>query len=181
MIDDSELVENYLLGEEKAFEAIVDRYIKPVYGFVFRFTGHVEESNDLVQDIFLKVWKNLKKFDPEKSFKAWIFTIARNTVFDWLRKQKSIVFSDLDTEDQSFAETIADTEPIADEVLFQKENQDALNRAIGELSEETRELVLLRLGEELTFDEIAEIVGKPMNTVKSKYRRALLELKRKLS
>ncbi len=107
--DDRQLIYDYLKkGDEKSLEILIQRYLKPVYGFAYRYVGNVQEAEDIAQEVFVKVWKNLKKpalslskgFDPKKgNFKAWIFTIAKNTAFDFLKKKKSLQFSDLQKEE----------------------------------------------------------------------------------
>ena len=92
-LSDEHLVSKYLSGEKEALEILIRRYLKPVYGFVYKYTGGVSETEDISQDVFIKVWKNLKKFDQVKNFKTWLFTIAKNTTLDFLRKKKMIPFS----------------------------------------------------------------------------------------
>jgi len=84
---DSQLIADYLKGDEKSLEILFGRYLKPIYSFVYRFVGEGQEVEDVVQDIFLKVWRNLKKFDRSRSFKTWIFSIAKNTAIDYLKKK----------------------------------------------------------------------------------------------
>ena len=89
---DNELVKDYLEGKENVFEILVKRYTRPLYSFVWRLCGNKESSEDIVQETFLKVWKNIKQFDHSKSFKVWIYTIARNSTYDFLRKKKLVMF-----------------------------------------------------------------------------------------
>ncbi len=178
---DSQLIVDYFNGNVTAFEELVGRYLQPIYTFVFGFCRNAEEASDLTQEVFLKAWKNLKKFNLERNFKTWIFTIARNTVFDWLRKKKSVLFSDLDTDETTFSETLSDTEPLADELFMRKELVKDLERALDKIPVDSKVILLLYHREECTFEEIAEIVGKPMNTVKSQYRRALMLLRKQLA
>lgn len=155
-------------------EAIIKQYIKPIYNFIFRLSGNAEEANDITQEVFIKVWKNLKKFDPDKNFKTWIFTIARNTVFDWLRKRKNILFSE---KEEYFEETIVDIEPLPDEVFVNGELAQELENVLSKIRPDFREIILLHYTEELTFEEISKIVGKPLNTVKSQHRRVLHQIR----
>ena len=97
---DIELLEAYLDGDEQAFKILINRYTPLLYNFVARLAGR-ESAPDIVQEIFIKVWKNIRKFDIEKaSFKTWVFTIAKNTATDFLRKKKDLHFSDLDIDDE---------------------------------------------------------------------------------
>jgi RNA polymerase sigma-70 factor (ECF subfamily) len=179
MKEDSQLVKEYLDGDEASIKELVDRHIKSVYGFVYRLTGLQNDAADIAQEVFIKIWKNLKKYDPKQSFKAWMMAIARNTAIDWMRKRRNLVFSDLNYEDDGeyFEDTLADTTPLAEELFEKKETKDLVEGAIANLPIGFREVVLLRHGEELSFEEVSDVLGKPLNTVKSQYRRALLKMR----
>lgn len=174
---DEELIQQYLNGDESAFERLVERHLTPLYGFIYRLSGNPEEATDLTQETFLKAWKNIRNFDQERSFKTWLFAIARNTVFDYLRKKKQVLFSELDTENESFESSLEDTAILPEELFAQNESQQQVEQTLLNLSPEYRSIVLLHDTDSLTFEAIAEIVGKPMNTVKSQYRRALLQMR----
>ncbi len=178
---DSRLVEECLSGNNGAFELIVNRYLKSIYNFAFRFCNSADEANDLTQEVFLKVWKNLKRFNPNQGFKTWLFAIARNTIIDWLRKNKSVAFSSLDTEEERFEDSLVDIDPLPDEVLSRKEIAHELEKALIKIPPHYKTIILLHDIEDLSFEEIAKIVGRPMNTVKSQYRRSLLMLRKYLS
>lgn len=140
--------------------------------------GDKEGAEDITQEVFLKVWKNLEKFDPETGgLKTWIFAIARNAAIDSLRKKRNIVFSELDSEEQSFEETLPDKEPLPDEIFERKNLAEELANALSKIKPELREIVLLKHIEEMTFEKIGQVVGKPMDTVKTQYRRALNQLR----
>lgn len=167
-------------------EEIVEKYLKRVYGFIFRLISHREEAEDIAQEVFVKIWKNLAKYDSRQNFEAWLFTITRNTVIDWSRKKKPILFSELkkdwgETEkDHDFASNIPDLEALPEELFARKELTEQLNQALEKLPANRREIVLLHLENDFSFEEIAKIVGQPMNTVKSQYRRSLLLLRQYL-
>lgn len=170
-------------GKELIIEDIVKDYLGLVYSFVFRLTGEREEASDITQEVFVKVWKNLKKYKSEYNLKNWILTIARNTAVDWLRKKRPLVFSKLDQEGEEgkkeFAENLEDPNLLQDEIFAQKDLKEKLGEIINTLPFNWREVLLLHLEEELTFEEISKLVGRPMNTVKSQYRRALMSLHQK--
>ena len=180
--DDNELVKEYLEGKEGAFELLVKRYTRPLYSFVWRLCGNKESSEDIVQDTFLKVWKNIKKFDLERNFRVWIYTIARNSTYDFLRKKKLIMFSEMDNvnEESSFEENLADTSPIADQLFEEKEASKNINESIKLLPERYREVVILRHETGMTFEDISDTLKEPMNTVKSRYRRAIIKMQETL-
>lgn len=177
--DDANLINDYIGGEEKAFEVLTRRHLKAVYNFAYRFTGKKEESEDIAQETFFKVWKNLKKYRQGENFKTWLFGIARNTAIDYLRKKKSLNFSDFKNEggENYFEENIRDPEPLPDEILKKSEDGELAKKLLAELSPEDREVIIFHHYHSLTFQEIADIVQKPLNTLKSRYRRAMIKLR----
>lgn len=180
MDKDLELINLYIHGDDGSLKEIIEKYTPQIYNFVRRFVG-TNESDDITQEVFIKVWKNLKKFNQNKSsFKTWIFTIARNTVIDFLRKKKSILFSSLDSE-ESFSESIIDEAILPDEVLQKLQDVDLLNSLLEKLPEIYQSVLVLHYQEEMSFDEISQIIGKPLNTVKSHHLRAILKLKKMIA
>ena len=181
-IEDNELIKNYLEGEEGSFEIIVKKYTRPLYSFVWRLCGNKESSEDIVQDTFLKVWKNLKKFDLERNFRVWIYAIARNSTYDFLRKKKLIMFSEMDNieENSTFEENLADTTPIADQIFEEKETAKTIKEVIKSLSPKYKEVVILRHETGMTFEDISDTLKEPMNSVKSRYRRAIIQMQEML-
>ncbi len=178
---DHELVTTYLQGDESALPALVARHLKPVLNFVYRLVGNRADAEDITQETFFKAWKSLKKYNKDKSFKTWIFTIARNTAIDALRKRKEVVFSQFDTDGGNvLIDTLPDPEPLPDELFARIGDAENIDRVLKELSSAAREVIVLRYHEDLTFDEIGRILGKPLHTVKSQHRRALLALKKLL-
>jgi RNA polymerase sigma-70 factor (ECF subfamily) len=162
-------------------ELIINRYLKPIYNYAFRITGNKSEAEDITAEVFVKVWKNLKKVDENKNLKVWIFAITRNTAIDSLRKRKNISFSQIDSPAGEFEENIADIEPLPDEIFLRKELAKELETALSKIRPDFREIILLHYTEGLTFEEISEIVSKPLNTVKSHHLRALSALRKLLT
>jgi RNA polymerase sigma-70 factor, ECF subfamily len=177
--NDNELVESYLQGDESSLKTLIDRYTSPVYNFIFRLCGE-NDCADLTQETFIKVWKNLKKFDQGASFKAWLFSIARNTSIDFLRKKRSVLFSDFDNN-ENFEQSLPDNGPSVEEISTLAEDKKILDEAISKLPFHYRTVLLLHYVEGFTFKEIGEILDKPLNTVKSHHHRALAELKAALT
>ena len=184
---DEELAILYKEGNKEAFKGLINRYTFPLYNF----TAHIVNQNDasdVVQEIFIKTWKSIHKFDEKKaSFKTWIFTIARNTAIDFLRKKRNLLFSDIPARqlaggekesenENSFAENIPDENLLPDEVLIKLEDSEFLNRTLEKLNIKEKEILILYYQEELTFDEIGKILQKSLNTVKSTHRRAIIKL-----
>lgn len=179
-LTDQELALAARAGEAVAFDILVRRHAAPVYRFVFRLVKDGPTAEDITQETFLKVWKNLKRFNPEKSFKAWIYRIARNTAFDWLKKKRAFPFTELEGEDGETAEVgeMADEAPLPDELVLSQELRVELAAALDRLAPRARSVVLLHEIDDLTFQEIADVSDEPLNTVKSRYRRALVELRK---
>lgn len=176
MEEDHLLIKKYLDGDQFTLKMLIDKHTSSIYNFSSRFVGK-EQAKDVTQEIFIKVWKNLKNFDIKKSqFKTWLFTIARNTVTDYLRKKKSIPFSSLG-EDNLIEETIEDDSPLQDEAFQKLQDKEMLNKILEEIPSHYREILILYYQEDMTFKEIGEILGKPLNTVKSHHFRAIKIIK----
>lgn len=175
---DGELVQNSIIEDKGSFDELVHRYTTPIYNFAYRLTGNIEYAEDITQDTFIKVWKNLKKYDSKYSFKSWIFTIARNTTTDFLRKKKSILFSNLEMPDNTpFESTIADTTELPLESLMKLEEKEILSETLKQLPIDYQTVLILHYQNDMTFEEIGKTMGKPLNTVKSWHRRALIKLR----
>ncbi len=172
---DEELIKAYLGGEEKSLRILIQRYLRVIYNFSHRYAGTKADAEDIAQEVFVKVWKNLGRFNPETSFRTWLFAIAKNTAIDWLRKKKAIPFSRFDTEDgNALEETLADLAPLPDSVAEQK---SFLDNTLNQLPPNHRAVLRLRYQDHLNFGEIGKVLKKSLNTVKSQHRRALLTLR----
>lgn len=168
MDSDQELISNYFGGDEKSLEILIQRYLKPIFSFVCRYIGNEREAEDITQEVFVNVWRHLKKFDQRKgSFKTWLFSIAKNAAIDFLKKKRTA----------PFPESFADPSPLADELLEQQGIARMLESAMSRLSPKYRMVIFLRYNDHFTFREISETLGEPLNTIKSRHRRAVLMLK----
>jgi RNA polymerase sigma-70 factor (ECF subfamily) len=187
---DEQLVWRYLKrNDEYALEDLIKRYLPLIYAFVCNYTGNRDNAADITQEVFVKVWQNLKKpalslskgFDPKKgSFKTWIFTIAKRTAIDWLKKKNALPFSAIQNEarDDNFANSLTDESPSVVEQLVLKETSKKLSFVLTQLPGAYNSVVNLRINDDLNFREIAERLNKPLNTVKSQYRRGISLLKK---
>ena len=176
---DQQLVAAYLAGEGRAFDILVTRYLRLVYSVTFYYAKNEAEAEDLSQDVFIKVMRHLKRFDPSMAFKPWLMRIARNHSLDWVKKKKPFLMADLETEEgEDILDTIVDCAPLPDELAKRQEALDELDHALGILSPKDRLVIQLRYLKELSFREIAEELGEALDTVKSRARRALLKIRK---
>ncbi len=176
---DIELIQDHIKGNKDSLAFLIERYYKQIYNFVYRFVYCEQDANDITQDTFIKMWKNIRKIKKDKNFKSWLYTIAKNTTLDFLKKKKSLVFSDFENEegDNILLEIIKDEDLLPDELLEKKDLKNLLDNAISRLSISYRTVILLHHGEEMTFKEISEILKESIDTVKSRYRRGLIMLR----
>lgn len=168
---------------ELDLEILVKRHLNEVYNFIYRLVGDETLASDLTQETWIKVWRHLKRYDSTQPFKPWLFKIAKNTTLDFWRKRQELPFSTLDQleEGYEFAETIADESELPDQLLSRAEVKAELKAALAALPALDREIILLHQADDLTFNQIGEIFGQSLNTIKSRYRRAMLALRDLLS
>jgi RNA polymerase sigma-70 factor (ECF subfamily) len=180
---DQQLIKNYLKGDDKALDLLVKRYLKPIYRFVYGYSQTSQNAEDITQETFLKVWKNIKKYDNKKSFKVWVYTIAKNTALDYLKKKNPVLFSQFEKQDgkNTFIENIKDLADLPDVIAEKKNIKDMLGFAIKSLSENYQSVLTLYYTENMNFREIAETLGESINTIKIRHRRGLILLKHGLN
>lgn len=178
-LTDEQLAESAKSGDEAAFKQLMDRYMNAIYGFALQYARNEEDAEDIAQDSFFKTWKHLRRFTKGRAFKPWLYAIARNTALDHLKKKKAAVFSDLDDAetDTSFADTLKDPEPLPHKVFEDAQTALLLEESLKILHPDHRAVLVLHYHEEMTFEEIADAMEKPMNTVKSWHRRALARIR----
>lgn len=180
---DWQLINDALKNDQTALELLVKKYLPLVYSITNYYAKNSDDAQDITQEVFVKVWKNLKKFNPEKNFYNWIFEIAKNTSLDWLKKKKAIPFSNFEdkTGQNYLADTIADQTPDPYELAQESNSKETLHLAIDQLSFPYQEVVKMHNEKEMTFQEIANLTNQPLNTVKSRHRRALNLLRKILT
>ena len=178
---DAELVHLVLEGDDHALKELVDRHLQSVYTFCLRYTGSPEDAQDAAQETFLKAWKKLQRFDTSKSFRTWLFAIAKNSATDLMRKRKSVPLSKFDSEENNvLTDTLADPEPLPDELFARASLASDAREALEQLPPRDRAILSLRYDEEESFENIARILKIPANTVRSLHRRALIILRKLL-
>jgi len=183
---DEDLMVAYQRGEVRAFELLLTRHRKPVFNFILRFVGDRETAEDLLQETFMRVIKGSDAYKRQAKFTTWLYTIARNLCVDQTRRRKHRKHASLDapmsaSEDSgTLLDVIPGNEMASDRKSVNKELHETMQRAIAGLSEEQREVFLMREFLDLPFKQIAEVVGVPENTVKSRMRYALEKLRLEL-
>ncbi|HET9087098.1 MAG TPA: RNA polymerase sigma factor [Acidobacteriaceae bacterium] len=182
------LVRRCLQGDGHAWQQIVELQYRRVYGICYRFTGSSGDSEDLTQEVFLKVYRNLKSFDVERgSFQSWLTTLTRNLLVDHFRRTRSeqtthsldAGWDDPDSM-QSPAETVESRNLNPLEVSMSREIQAMVQKALLHVSPELREAVILRDLKDMDYKEIAQVLRIPEGTVKSRISRGRMELARLL-
>jgi RNA polymerase sigma-70 factor (ECF subfamily) len=179
---DATLIREYLDGNKTSFDALVLRYTKLVYSVALHFVKQPADAEDVTQDVFIKVLRNLKRFDAQKSFKPWVLQIARNQALDWLKKKKPLLLSELESpEDMSILDALPDPQPLPDAIVQMGQDADRLSSVVRQLSATERKVIFLRYIKQFSFNEIAEELHEVMDTVKSRHRRAIAKLRKLLS
>ena len=177
---DKELILRFQQGDELAYVELVNRYRNRLINFVFRFVGTKEESEDIVQDTFVKLYEKKDYYRPINEFSTWIFTIASNLAKTELRKRKrrkTSSLSDLGLENKDFDVPVQDT---TDEETLDEFADSQIQDAIQSLQIHFRKALILRDIEELSYEEISKILDVPLGTIKSRINRARLQLQEML-
>ena len=178
---DAELVHAVLFEDKNAYALLLDRYMSSVYKFAYRYVRYPAEADDVTQEAFVRAWKNLKKFDTTRNFKTWLFTIARNAALDFIKKKKPLLFSRIIEEEErldAFLAPYMGTAELPDEMFDRSVAKAGVTSALGALPTPYRTVLAMRYNDNLKFREIAEALGEPIDTVKSKHRRGLLLLRK---
>jgi len=184
---DAQCIERFLSGETKAYEELVLRYQDRIYYLALRYLRQADEAQEVTQEIFVKVYQAIKTFRGEAKFSTWLFQVAVNHCknrIKYLRRRHFYTRESLDQtadgeSDQPQRQYAADT-PDPTAAVQSGEIQRLVRQAIDELSEDHREAIILRDLQDLSYEEIAEITGQPVGTIKSRIHRARLELAAKL-
>jgi len=180
-LSDVQLLSAVVLGDIGAFEKIVNRYKGRLYNFVFRFVGDQETAEDIVQETFLRAYRRRREYRAIANFSTWLFTIAGNLAKSELRRRKRWRLLSLDWDDDAGnGMEIADESLRPDTMAESSMTDMRIQEAIDSLPSNYKQVVILRDIEGLSYQEIAEIVGCPVGTVKSRVNRGRLRLQQKL-
>ena len=154
-------------GDTAAFAALVRRHQDRVFGFILRMLDARDEAMELTQDVFVKAWQALPGWRPEARFSTWLLQIARNAALDQLRRRRVVQFAPLDD-----GMDVADTAPGPEARYASRQRQALLENALQQIAAEHREILLLREIEDLSYAELAAVLGIAEGTVKSRLARA---------
>lgn len=181
---DEELMRAVQAGDEAAFPLLYRRYERRLLAFLVPYVGHLALAEDILQETFLRVFRQRASYEPRGAFRTWIFAIARNLALDQLRRRRSLRESTSPFGDESRVgggpERLLDPAPDPLGVLAGRDAATALRAALRELTEEDRAVILLSRLEGLRYREIAEILGSTEGAVKVRAHRALLALRKRL-
>jgi RNA polymerase sigma-70 factor (ECF subfamily) len=172
-VDLNAIIRECLEGRPGAWETLMNTYAKRVFNMAYQFCGRREEAEDLAQEIFLKLYNSLSKFDFQKNFTAWLLTMAKNYLIDEYRRTKWERTQRDEFDERVLAQTSLSG---PEESLVRKESRAIIWEGLNRLSSEMRMAVILRDLQGRSYEEMAEILGLPLGTVKSRVNRARIAL-----
>ncbi|HEX6046900.1 MAG TPA: sigma-70 family RNA polymerase sigma factor [Pyrinomonadaceae bacterium] len=173
VVIDSDLVASAIGGAEGSFEELVRRYQRPISAYVYRMVGNYESALDLTQEIFIKVYSSLNRYRSEFKFSTWIYKIAHNAAVDHLRRtatrEQSLVVG---SEGDQFDLPIESKRLSPEQESERRERRVEIETVVRALPAHYRELIILRHSQDLSYEEIVEVTGLPLGTVKNRLFRA---------
>ncbi len=173
---DPEIITKAIHKDLTAFEEVVFAFEKPIFNYLFRLLGSRLDAEDAVQTTFIKVYKHLTSYKPEKKFSTWVFAIATNTAYDLLRKRKYVIETDLSEADTYINETKLGEDPYY--TAEREVNAQMVQKHLNQLKPVQKNLILLYYYKEFSLQEIADLLNMPLGTVKTNLFRAREELKK---
>ena len=182
-LSDEDVMEYFQGGYEEGFNILVERYQDKIYNFIYRYTRCHEDCEDLVQETFLRVFRSKHAYERIAKFSTWLYTIALNLAKSHYKRSSrmtTVSISGVDEHNQEKEIEIADLTIGQDEVLNDRINIGFVEKALDCIPPEFKEVVVLRDLQHLTYEEIMEITGLPMGTVKSRINRGRVRLQKYL-
>lgn len=172
-LTDGELIVDAVNGRADGFEELVRRYQRPITSYVFRMLGDYEASLDVTQEVFIKVYNSLRKYSAEYKFSTWLYRIAHNAAIDHMRRN-SVSPQSIEAEnaDGTYQLQIECRRPSPEQDHEQSEWRTEIDSVVKCLPPSYRDLILLRHSRDLSYDEIADVTGLPLGTVKNRLFRA---------
>lgn len=172
-VADGELVQSALAGRESGFEELVRRYQRPIAAYVYRMVGDYDSALDLTQEVFIKVYNSLGRYRSEYKFSTWIYKIAHNAAIDHLRRHTAREQSLSNSDVPERQEIVLESRRLTPEQESERnERCSEIETVVQLLPHAYRELIVLRHSHDLSYDEIAEVTGLPLGTVKNRLFRA---------
>jgi RNA polymerase sigma-70 factor (ECF subfamily) len=181
---EEKLIKKIKKGDRDAFAELVELYKDKIYQVAYRLVGNAQEAEDVAQETFLRVYANLGHYDPAYKFSTWVYRIATNLSIDLLRKRKLVYSIDKEapgTDGIDWHDRLADQQPNPEEQTITGELQVQVQQAIDSLSPKYRAIMILRYIEDLSLQEISEVVKLPISTIKTRIHRGRESLKKKLN
>lgn len=179
----SELIKKAIEGDESAYKNLLENYRGAIYNLLYKMVRNKEETEDLVQEAFMKAFKALPSFNEEYAFSTWLYKIAVNNCIDHMRKKKLQTYSinkPVQSKDGELDREFPDTSMSPDKSILSEERASIIETAIDELPENYKTAIILRHSEEKSYEEISKILNIPLGTVKARIFRAREMLKKKL-
>jgi RNA polymerase sigma-70 factor, ECF subfamily len=178
-------VQRLRANDDAAYDELVRVYHASIFHVAYRMLGDSGDASDVVQEIFLKVFRNINGFKGESSLKTWIFRIAFSEILNrlrwWKRRHRHATVSlDEDQNGNGYGYQLSDSTPGPEQILQSKEQEQAIQQALKKLSSDHRSIIILRDIEGFSYGEIAEVLGVSIGTVKSRLARARADLKKSL-
>ena len=179
---DEELVSRSIGGDQDSFNQLVLRWERPIYALAYRVIGREEDARDVCQETFLRAFRALNGFRGQAKFSSWLYRIALNLCRDWIRRERRTPIVQA-PEELEVLEMAAIREPSVsiEDLVARRELTRVVERAMAQLPEEQRTAIILKEYHELTFQEIADLVGCPLSTVKTRLYQGLAVLRRELA
>ena len=178
---DEELVARSRSGDADSFNQLISRWERPIYALAYRVIGREEDARDVTQETFLRAFRGLSAFKGQAKFSSWLYRIALNLCRDWIRRKKrspmAILPEDVELED--LASDAGPTETVED-LVSRRELSELVEAAMARLPEEQRTAIILKEYHGMTFQEIADLQGCPLSTVKTRLSQGLSVLRREL-
>lgn len=165
-------IEKAKTGDQVAFTFLLDHFWNEVYGFMLKRTENETDTEDIVIETFAKAFDKIARYNPEYGFNTWLIAIAKNVHIDMLRKKKSSQLLEITDEEDQQAYRVADSTPTVEDQLIKEQNLSSLLECIRQLKPQYQEVIQLRYFQELSYQEIADHLGEPLNNVKIKLLRA---------
>ena len=178
---DEELVALSMSGDSESFNQLILRWERPIYALAYRTLGREEEARDVVQETFLRAFRGLKNFRGQAKFSSWIYRIALNLCRDWMRRERRAPIAPT-PEGVDLVELAAEQEPAEsiEDLVARHDMSRVVARAMARLPDEQRMAIILKEYHGMTFQEIADLQGCPLSTVKTRLYQGLSVLRRQL-